>query len=100
MTKYRRSVFDGGMLHTCGVTMRKGCGDFGASLREFNGEANHIHLLVEYPPKVSVSALVNSLKGVSSRRLHAEYTGPVNRASIRGASGLRRTSLPPMAVPR
>jgi putative transposase len=63
--------------------MRKVCGDFGASLREFNGEADHIHLLVEYPPKVSVSALVNSLKDVSSRRLHAEYTGPVNRASIR-----------------
>ena len=28
-----------------------------------------MHLLVNYPPKVSVSALVNSLKGVSSRRL-------------------------------
>jgi putative transposase len=32
-----------------------------------DGEANHVHLLVEYPPKVAVSALVNSLKGVSSR---------------------------------
>jgi putative transposase len=100
MTKYRRSVFDGGMLHTCEATMRKVCGDFGASLREFNGEADHIHLLVEYPLKVSVSTLVNSLKGVSSRRLRAEYTGRVNRTSIRGTSGLRRTSLPPAAVPR
>lgn len=32
----------------------------------------HVHLLVEYPPKVPVSALVNSLKGASSRRLRAE----------------------------
>jgi putative transposase len=32
---------------------------------EFDGEGDHVHLLVNYPPKVSVSSLVNSLKGVS-----------------------------------
>jgi len=26
----------------------------GASLREFNGEDDHVHLLDEYPPKVAV----------------------------------------------
>ncbi len=35
---------------------------------EFNGEADHVHLLVEYPPKLSISQMVNALKGVSSRR--------------------------------
>jgi len=30
-----------------------------------DGEDNLVHLLVHYPPKHSVSALVNSLKGVS-----------------------------------
>jgi putative transposase len=35
-------------------------------LVELDGESNHVHLLVNYPPKVSVSSLVNSLKGVSS----------------------------------
>ncbi|MFO8038494.1 MAG: IS200/IS605 family transposase, partial [Sodalinema sp.] len=35
---------------------------------EFNGECDHIHTLIEYPPKLSVSQIVNSLKGVSSRR--------------------------------
>ncbi|GEM_PF-1930213 len=33
---------------------------------------DHVHLLVEYPPKVAVSNLVNSLKGVSSRLLRKE----------------------------
>ena len=33
---------------------------------------NHVHPLVEYPPKVAVSNLVNSLKGVSSRLLRKE----------------------------
>ncbi len=43
------------------------CHDFEATLVEFDGEDDHVHLLVHYPPKVSVSSLVNSLKGVSSR---------------------------------
>ena len=45
------------------------CKDFGAELKAFNGEADHVHLLVNYPPKIAVSRLVNSLKGVSSRML-------------------------------
>ena len=84
VTKYRRGVLDADMLHCCEDAMRKVCGDFGTELREFNGEDDHVYLLVEYPPKVAVSALVNSLKGVSARRLRAEFTGRVNRASMHG----------------
>ena len=51
----------------------KVCTDFGAHLREFNGERNHVHLLVSYPPKVAVPSLVNSLKGVTSRRLRSMF---------------------------
>jgi REP element-mobilizing transposase RayT len=35
---------------------------------EFKGESDHIHALIEYPPKLSISQIVNALKGVSSRR--------------------------------
>ena len=42
------------------------CNDFKAELIEFDGEDDHVHLLVNYPPKVSISKLVNSLKGASS----------------------------------
>ena len=48
------------------------CSDFDAKLVEFDGERDHVHLLVNYPPKVQLSKLVNSLKGVSSRRLKAQ----------------------------
>ena len=41
----------------------------GAELKECGGEDDHVHLMVIYPPKVPVSKLVNSLKGVSSRLL-------------------------------
>ena len=45
------------------------CSKFEAQLVEFDGECDHVHLLVVYPPKVAISSLVNSLKGVSSRLL-------------------------------
>src|SRR5260370_38547062 len=44
----------------------KACTYFEAVLGQREGERNHVTLLVNYPPKVSVSSLVNSLKGVSS----------------------------------
>ncbi len=43
--------------------MREVCESFGATLDEFNGETDHVHLLVRYPATVTVSKLVNSLKG-------------------------------------
>ena len=53
--------------------MRDVCADFETELVEFNGENNHVHLLVNFPPKVALAKLVNSLKGVSSRRLRQEF---------------------------
>jgi putative transposase len=53
--------------------MRVVCADFETELVEFNGENNHVHLLVNFPPKVALTKLVNSLKGVSSRRMRQEF---------------------------
>ncbi|MHB8300605.1 MAG: IS200/IS605 family transposase, partial [Dermatophilaceae bacterium] len=50
------------------------CASFGAELVEFNGEDDHVHLLVHYPPTVTLSTLVNSLKGVSARRLRQDFS--------------------------
>ena len=57
VTKYRREVFT------------KTCVDLEAELIEFDGEDDHVHLLVNYPPKLAISNLVNALKGVSSRMI-------------------------------
>ncbi|UXY27848.1 IS200/IS605 family transposase [Streptomyces sp. HUAS TT20] len=73
MTKYRHKVFNDAHLTRMEEIMRAVCADFECELVEFNGENNHVHLLVNFPPKVALSKLVNSLKGVSSRRLRQEY---------------------------
>jgi len=81
--KYRRRVFTKAMLARMHEVMKSVCEDFGATLEEFNGEADHVHLLVTYPPTVTLSKLVNSLKGVSARHLRAEY-GPQLRRHLYG----------------
>jgi len=53
--------------------MQDECVGFGCELAEFNGEADHVHLPVNFPPTMAISRLVNSLKGAFSRRLRQEF---------------------------
>lgn len=73
VTKYRKNVFDKKALDTLERVFSDVCLSFDAELKGFNGEGDHVHLLVNYPPKIALSRLVNSLKGVSSRLLKKEY---------------------------
>lgn len=79
VTKYRKRVFSGKMLKDLEKIFSDVCGDFEAILVQFDGEGDHVHLLVEYPPKVCLSKLVNSLKGVSSRLLKRDFPSLLKR---------------------
>lgn len=69
VTKYRRDVLSEPAIRDLQGIFAKVCQDFEAELVECGGEDDHVHLLIHYPPKVALSKLVNSLKGVSSRLL-------------------------------
>jgi putative transposase len=69
VTKYRRGVLTGEHPDAPREVFTSVCADFGAELVEMDGEDDHVHLLVGYPPNVAVARLVNPLKGVSARRL-------------------------------
>lgn len=71
--KRRGKVFEAKHLDYLKMVFDGVLDEFEAELLEYNGEQDHVHLLVSYPPKHSVSAIINSLKGVSSRRLKTEY---------------------------
>jgi len=62
--KYLRGVLNADMLQRCNDAMQKVCADFGAELRGFKEEDDHVHLLVDYPPKNAVAGLANTLKGM------------------------------------
>jgi len=68
-TCFLRDVLSERAIHDLRTIFAKVCKDFDAEMIECNGEDEHVHLLILYPPKVALSKLVNSLKGVSSRLL-------------------------------
>jgi len=80
VAKYRRKVFTKPILDDLEQIFSKVCNDFEADLVEFDGENDHVHLLVNYPPKVSVSKLVNSLKGASSQRIRKKGYRSIQKA--------------------
>lgn len=80
VAKYRKLVFTKEILDDLQIIFNSVCLDFGAELIEFDGERGHVHLLVNYPPKVSVSSLTNSLKGVSSRLIRKKNYPSIQKA--------------------
>lgn len=67
VTKYRRSVFSTDGLACIEKAFLSVAAKMNFKIIEFNGESDHVHVALEYPPKLSVSQIVNHLKGVSSR---------------------------------
>jgi putative transposase len=74
VNKYRRNVFQKHHYDVLQTIFTKVCKDFESDLIEIDGKDDHVHLLVNYPPKVSISKLVNILKGVSSRLLRKQFS--------------------------
>ncbi|MDP2975928.1 MAG: IS200/IS605 family transposase, partial [Anaerolineales bacterium] len=85
VTKYRREVFTKEVIDDLRGIFAKVCADFEAELVEFDGEDDHVHLLVNYSPKVPISMLVNSLKGVSSRLVRKKNYPSIRKKLWSGA---------------
>lgn len=73
VTKYRKLLFDREGLETLQLAFESVARKMDFKIVEFNGESDHVHLLIEYPPKLSISTLVNHLKGVSSRMFRKKF---------------------------
>lgn len=80
VAKYRRLVFTKEILEDLRAIFSDVYRDLEATLAEFDGEWDHVHALITYPPKVAISRLVNSLKGVSSRLIRKKYYPDIERA--------------------
>lgn len=71
--KYRRRVLTGLLLTELEEIFRRKLEDHGATLDEFNGEPDHVHLLITYPPALSVGDMARYLKGGSSFQLRKNH---------------------------
>lgn len=69
VTKYRKRCLTQPMLDEFSQQARERCLAWGGEVKEVNGEADHVHLLIELPPSVAIADFVNALKTGTSRRL-------------------------------
>ena len=68
VTKYRRAILTSESLAVIEKSFGEVAKKMDFQILEFNGESDHVHALIEFLPKLSISQMVNALKGVSSRR--------------------------------
>lgn len=78
-TKYRRQVLTDLMLTRLEEIFKDLMEKWRGRLVEFNGERDHVHLLLQYTPQTEPSKLINNLKTVSSRYLRKEFVAEVEK---------------------
>ena len=79
VTKYRRKAINAAMLKRLGEIFQETCSKWECQIVEFNGESDHVHLLVNFAPQVQLSKLIANLKTVSSRLLRKEFQSELQR---------------------
>jgi len=73
VTKYRYKVLKGEIQNRCRTLMIQDCDAMEIRILKGVVSKDHVHLHIEYPPKLSVSAISKQLKGRSSKKLQEEY---------------------------
>jgi putative transposase len=73
VTRYRRKVINAAILERLEAMFLQVCKTMDCELKEFSGESDHVHLLVDFHPKNSISAVVGSLKASTSRMVRKEF---------------------------
>lgn len=82
-TKYRAKVLSVDGLAVIEKAFLSVAKKMNFEVLEFNGETDHVHCLIEYPPKLSISQIANALKGVSSRKYgQARLPKPNNKKAL------------------
>jgi putative transposase len=82
VTKYRRKILTHESLELIYKSFLDVARKMNFHILEFNGESDHIHALIEFPPKLSISQ-VNALKGVSSPRCgQAGFPKPYGKQAL------------------
>ena len=73
VTKYRKPVLQGEIAIRLRELVRQTCAKLDVYILSGHVSADHVHLLVSVPPSISVSELMQRVKGRSSRRMQQEF---------------------------
>jgi len=72
-TKYRYHVLNGEVQVRCRSLLRQDCEALDLVILQGVVSKDHVHIHLEYPPKLSISQIAKQLKGRSSRMLQKEF---------------------------
>ena len=73
VTKDRRQIIDAEMLTELKAVFESVLKAWNSQLIEFNGESDHVHLLVSFPPQKRLSDLVGNLKATASKTMWRKF---------------------------
>lgn len=79
ITKYRRDVLTDPMLKRMEKLIKETCSQMDCELIEFNGEHDHVHVMISVHPKLAVSNLVGKLKGKTAYFIRQEFSKEVRK---------------------
>ncbi|MEQ8466333.1 MAG: IS200/IS605 family transposase [Coleofasciculus sp. E1-EBD-02] len=85
VTKYRRKVITSGMLERLHEVLANICIKTKCRLVEFSGEADHVHLLVDFHPDNKLSSLIGSMKSASSRIIRKDFAVELSQTYTKSA---------------
>src|SRR3989338_3671639 len=72
-TKYRYRILSGKIAHRARDVLRAVCQELDAAIVKGHLSQDHVHMLLSVPPHLSISKLVQHVKGKSSRKLQMEF---------------------------
>ena len=73
ITKYRKKVLEGAVAHRVREMIRDQCMKEGVDIMAGHVSRDHVHVFVSIPPQVTISRLVQRLKGKTSYKLLQEF---------------------------
>jgi putative transposase len=83
VTKYRRKAITKEMLERLRMIFGETLEKWRCELIEFNGDTDHVHLLIQTNPAVQLSKLINNLKTVSSRLIRRDFKKHLSRIYLK-----------------
>ena len=80
VTKYRNKVLTKGMLVSLQKTFKSVLRAWDADLIEFEGESDHVHCLISYPPHKLLSAMIGNMKATATKELYRWYPSELRKS--------------------
>ncbi len=73
VTKYRRQIFTNEILTKLECMLSQRALKLDCEISEFNGESDHVHMILKYPPKLSLAKAIQDFKSFTGYHLPKHF---------------------------